>query len=324
MKAVGGVPGRLMKRFFSLKESAIVVLMVLLGAFTQIRNPVFLSAENTINILRSSSFVLVSALGMTFVMIAGGIDLSVGSVVGLGGVVTGFALKAGMGSMTSILLGLAAGVLIGVVNGYFIIKFNIAPMIMTLGTLNIARGIIYVLTEGVPVYPLPDGFKNLEQGAIMEIPKICWVAAALAVLCHFILAKTTTGRSIYAVGGNVEAARLSGIKVERVKYQIYSVSGVLASLTGIYMASRLASAQAGAGNGFELTVIAAVVIGGTSTFGGIGTIFGTVIGVLFTNMLSNAMTILKISLYWQTLVIGLVLVLAVAIDGYKRCRSKAN
>ncbi|WHH60748.1 ABC transporter permease [Petroclostridium sp. X23] len=316
-------PG-LIKNFFSLKESAIIILILLLTLITQISNPVFLSGDNIVNILRSCSFVLITALGMTFVMIAGGIDLSVGSVVGLGGVVTGFALQAGLGSFVSVALGLIAGMIIGFVNGYFIVKFNIAPMIMTLGTLYIARGIIYVLTEGVPVYPLPSEFQAIEQGTFLYLPNICWIAFVLAGIAYFMLTKTTTGRAIYAVGGNVEAARLSGIKVEKIKYLIYTISALFSALTGIFMASRLASAQAGAGTGFEMTVIAAVVIGGTSTFGGIGTIFGTVIGVLFTNMLSNAMTILKISLYWQTLVIGLILVFAVAVDGYKRSKSKAS
>ena len=310
-------------RFFHLKESAIIALIFLLTIITQIGNPVFLSGDNVINILRSCSYVLITALGMTFIMIAGGIDLSVGSCVGLGGIMSGFALQAGIPVLPSIIIGLLAGTIIGVINGYFIVKFGIAPMIMTLGTLYIARGIIFVLTEGVPVYPLPEAFQVYGQGKFLYLPNITWVAAVLALLSHFMLNRTTLGRAIYAIGGNVEAARLSGIKVEKVKILIYAVSALFSSCTGIFMASRLASAQAGAGTGFELTVIAAVVIGGTSTFGGIGTIMGTVVGVLFTNMLSNAMTILKISLYWQTLAIGLILVFAVAIDGYKRSKSKA-
>lgn len=313
-----------MKKFFHLKESAIISLTVLLLLITTLINPVFVSFNNIINILRSCSFVLISALGMTFVMIAGGIDLSVGSCVGLGGVITGYSLVAGLGIPVSIALGLLAGVLVGLGNGYFIEKFHIAPMIMTLGTMNIARGIIYVLTEGVPVYPLPKAFQTLEQGNFLFLPNIFWLSFILSALAYFILKKTTIGRSIYAIGGNAEAARLSGISVKKVKYLVYTLSAALSALTGIFMASRLSSAQAGAGTGFELTVISAVVIGGTSTFGGKGTILGTIVGVLFTNMLSNAMTIVKISLYWQTLVIGIILVLAVAIDGYKRSKSKAS
>jgi ribose/xylose/arabinose/galactoside ABC-type transport system permease subunit len=312
------------KKFFGLKESAIITLTILLLVITALINPVFLSWMNIVNILRSCSFVLISALGMTFVMISGGIDLSVGSCVGLGGVITAYSLTAGLGIPVSIVLGLLAGVIIGLGNGYFIEKFHIAPMIMTLGTMNIARGIIFVLTEGVPVYPLPVAFQALEQGYFLFLPNICWISFILSAIGFFILKKTTVGRSIYAIGGNPEAARLSGISVKRVKYLVYTISAALSALTGIFMASRLASAQAGAGTGFELTVIAAVVIGGTSTFGGIGTILGTIVGVLFTNMLSNAMTIVKISLYWQTLVIGIILVLAVAIDGYKRSKSKAS
>lgn len=314
---------KIFKKLFGLKESSIIIPTLLLLIVVQIVNPVFLSSGNIINILRSSSFTLITALGMTFVMISGGIDLSVGSVVALGGVICGLALQTGMPIILSILLGLGAGVLVGLINGLIIVKFKIAPLMMTLGTMYIARGIVYVLTEGVPVYPLPKAFEQIEQGYFLHIPTICWVAFFLSVLAHFLLSNTTFGRSIYAIGGNSEAARVSGIKVQMIKYLIYAITAGFCALTGIFMASRLGSSQAGAGTGFELAVIAAVVIGGTSVFGGIGTILGTVVGVLFTNMLSNSMTILKISIFWQTFAVGLILVIAVILDGYKREKSKA-
>lgn len=312
------------KKFLGLKESGIIIPTVALIVITQIINPVFLSFENVINVLRSCSFVLIPALGMGFIMISGGIDLSVGSVEGLGGIITAYALVGGLGIPLSILLGLLTGMLIGFINGYIIVKFNIAPLMMTLGMMNIARGVIYVVTQGVPVYPLPIAFQNIEQGNYLFLPAVCWVAIVLAALAYFMLNKTTTGRSIYAVGGNSEAARLSGIKVKNIKYLIYTISGALSALAGIFYAARLASAQAVTGTGLELTVIAAVVIGGTSVFGGIGTILGTIIGVIFTTMIGNALTIMKISLYWQTMAIGMILVLAVILDGYRRSKSNAD
>ncbi len=313
----------ILSKFLSLKESGVIIPTIVLLIIVQILNPVFLSGSNIINILRSASFTLMTAIGMTFIMISGGIDLSVGSVVGLGGVITGIALVNGLPIFLCILLGILTGVVIGLINGFIIFKFKIAPLMMTLGSLNIARGIIYVLTEGVPVYPLPKAFEQIEQGYFLSIPMVCWVAFIIAGFAFLLLTQTTFGRSVYAVGGNPEAARLSGIKIKNIYYAIYAMCGGLSATTGVLMASRLGSAQAGAGTGFELTVIAAVVIGGTSTFGGSGTILGTLIGVLFTNLLANSMTILKISIYWQNLVIGLVLVMAVVIDGYKREKSKA-
>ena len=311
------------KKLFALKESSIIIPTLLLVIIVEIINPVFLSGNNVINILRSSSYTLIAALGMTFVMISGGIDLSVGSVVALGGVICGFSMQLGIPIFLSILLGLISGLIVGLINGLIIVKFKIAPLMMTLGTMYIARGVVYVLTEGAPVYPLPKAFEQIEQSYFLYIPTICWVSFILAIMAHFLLSNTTFGRSIYAIGGNSEAARLSGIKVQKIKYLIYTITGIFCALTGIFQASRLGSAQAGAGTGFELAVIAAVVIGGTSTFGGIGTILGTVVGVIFTNMLSNSMTILKISIFWQTLAVGLILVIAVILDGYKREKSKA-
>jgi len=313
-----------MSKFLGMKESGVIIPTIVLLIAVQIINPIFLSGENIINILRSSSFTLMTALGMTFVMIAGGIDLSVGSVVGIGGVITGIALTHNLPIFVGVLLGILTGVVIGYINGYIITKFKIAPLMMTLGTLYIARGIIYVLTQGVPVYPLPEAFEQMEQGYFLSIPMVCWISFILAGIAYLMLTQTTFGRSVYAVGGNPEAARLSGIKVRNINYAIYAMCGGLSATTGVFMASRLGSAQAGAGTGFELTVVAAVVIGGTSTFGGSGTILGTIIGVLFTNLLANSMTILKISIYWQSLIIGLVLVLAVIVDGYKRKKSIAG
>lgn len=307
-----------------MRESGVIIPVLLFTVVVAFINPTFITKANVINnILRSSSFSLITALGMTFVMIGGGIDLSVGSIMGLGGVVTGISIQANIPIPVSILLGILVGVIFGLINGLAIVKFNLAPIMMTLGMQYVARGIIYIVTQGAPVYPLPAEFQSIEQNSVLGMPTVCWFALLLAVLMLFIQTQTRFGRATYAIGGNPESARLSGINVGITKCVIYSMTGAFAALAGIFMASRLGSAQAGYGQGSEMMIIAAVVIGGTSTFGGSGTILGTIIGVLFTNILSNSMTLLKISMYWQTLVIGLILILAVLLDGYKRKKSTA-
>jgi ribose transport system permease protein len=218
----------------------------------------------------------------------------------------------------SILLGCAAGFLLGLTNGLVVIKFRIPPLIITLGMMYMARGIVYIITKGVPIYPLSQEFQAIEQQDVFGIPKVVIISLILSVIAHIFLTHTTTGRSIYAVGGNKEAANLSGISMNRINIICYCIVGTLAAATGVIMASRLGSAQPSAGTSYEMTVIAAVIIGGTSTSGGSGTILGTLIGALFMNILANAMTIMKVSVYWQNFVIGFVLVLAVIMDQVKK------
>ncbi len=237
------------KRMWQMKESGIIIPTVIMIVFIQLINPAFLSFANIINVLRSTGFTLITAIGMTFVLVSGGLDLSVGSVLAVGGVITGMSLQAGISIVVAIILGLLAGLLLGIFNGLIVIKFNIPPLIMTLGMLYMARGIVYILTEGVPVYPLPIAFQNIEQSDIFGIPTIVIISAILCIISHIVLTRTTFGREVYAVGGNREAARLSGININKINFAVYSITGFLAALTGIMMASRLASAQAGAGTG---------------------------------------------------------------------------
>lgn len=313
----------MLKKLWGRNEVGILIPTVILVIIIQIINPAFLSGGNISNVLRATGFTLITALGMTFILIAGGLDLSVGSILALGGVVAGLLMVGGTPLWLAILLAIVSGAIIGLINGVIIVKFKIPPLIMTLGMYYMARGAVYILTQGVPVYPLPDSFQAIEQGKILGIPSIVIIAGVLAIVAHFVLSRTTFGRKVYAVGGNTEAAHLSGIRIGKTNIAVYVLTGGLAALTGILMASRLASAQAGAGMGYELTVIAAVIIGGTSTFGGAGTILGTVIGALFMNILSNGMTLMKVSVYWQNLVVGAVLVLAVIVDQYRRNKKKA-
>jgi ribose transport system permease protein len=308
-------------KIFTAKESGIIIPTALFIIIIAIVNPVFLSSNNIFNVLRSTGFTLITALGMTFILITQGLDLSVGSVLALGGCVSGVAMVTyNISIVPAILIGCAAGFIIGFANGLVVIKLKMPPLIMTLGMMYMARGIVYIITKGVPIYPLSHQFQVIEQQDLFGIPKIVIISGILAVIAHVFLTHTTTGRSIYAVGGNKEAANLSGINMNKINLICYCVTSTLAAATGVIMASRLGSAQPSAGTGYEMTVIAAVIIGGTSTSGGSGTILGTTIGALFMSILANAMTIMKISVYWQNFVIGFVLVLAVAMDQIKKDR----
>lgn len=309
----------LWKRFWNMQESGVLLATVLFIVIITCVNRVFLTQENISNVLRGTGFTLLTTLGITLVLISGGLDLSVGSVYALGGTVCAKCLVAGVPLWASVFCGLLAGILVGVVNGFIIVKLNIPPLIVTLGMMYIARGVVYVMTQGVPVYPLPDEFKALEQSSVLGgIPNVVVLSLILAVLTNVLMKRTALGRQIYAVGGNADAARISGINVGRTKMFVYILTGALAALTGILMTSRLGSAQALAGQGYEMTVIAAAIIGGTSTYAGVGTILGSVLGALFMEVLSNSLTLLRISVYWQNIVIGVVLIVAVIIDTYRR------
>jgi len=298
----------------------LVVLIIIIGTI----NPSFFNFDNLINIMRNTSFTFIIAIAMTFVLISAGLDLSVGSLIALGGTITGMLLKAGIPIPLSILLGVALGALVGLINGLTIVRFKIPPLIVTLGMLYAARGLVLVFTKGAPVYPLPPLFNEIGQGGIAGIPYVIIIAAILGIVAHIILTKTTYGRAVYATGGNEETARLSGINVDKIKLSVYMLTGMASTFTGMLMAGRLASAQANAGTGWELQVIAAVIIGGTSMFGGAGSILGTLLGAFFMNVVATGMILMRISAYWQDFVIGIIIVLAVGIDQFRRRRSGLN
>lgn len=306
-------------KFFSSQESGILVILLVFIVIITMVNPTFISLANMTNVFRSAGFTLITALGMTFVIIVGGLDLSVGSVYCLSGTISAMALVNGVPVAPAILIGILVGVACGAFNGIIIVGMNIPPLITTLGMMYIARGIVYVLTMGVPVYPLPAEFKAVEQTKVFDvIPVVVLIAAVLAVIAHVILRHTPLGRAVYAVGGNPDAAKVSGINIKKTKMFAYMLIGGLAGLSGILMTSRLGSAQATSGTGFEMTVIAATIIGGTSNYGGVGTVAGTVLGAIFMEVLTNCLTLMRISVYWQNIVIGAILIGAVAIDTYRR------
>ena len=306
-------------RFVHRQESSVIIALVVYVLFVSMVNNVFISSGNIFNIFRSSGFALISISGTALVLIIGGLDLSIGSVLALGGVVSGLVAKSGAPIVVAILAGILVGSCIGLINGFVIVKMRVPPLIATLGMQFAARGLVSVITKGVPVYPLPKSFTSIEQFKLFgSIPLVVVVALLIAVLFHVILNHTAFGRFVYAVGGNDEAAKISGINIGRIKFLVYLISSSLAALAGVLMAMRLGSGEAAVGTGYELTVICGAVIGGISIMGGAGTIFGAILGGLFMEVLTNSLTLMRISVYWQQLVVGTILILAVVLDQYKR------
>ncbi|MFP7285785.1 ribose ABC transporter permease [Shouchella clausii] len=284
-----------------------------------ILNPGFLSAPNLLNVLRQVSINALIAFGMTFVILTGGIDLSVGAILAFSGAVTATLLSSGMDPILAILIGLLVGAALGAINGIIIAKGKVAPFIATLATMTIYRGATLMFTDGRPVSNLGDStlFQMLGGGYFFGIPMPAITMMISFVMLYLILKKTTFGRRVYAVGGNEEASILSGIKVDRIKIYVYSLTGFLAAIAGVILTSRLNSAQPTAGTMYELDAIAAVVLGGTSLTGGKGWIVGTLIGALIIGVLNNGLNLLGVSSFFQQVVKGSVILLAVLLDRRK-------
>lgn len=305
--------------FLRKQESGVILVLLLYCTIVSIVNPVFLSSSNLINIFRSTGFTLIVVTGMTIVLITAGLDLSVGSVFALGAIICGLCCNVGIPVWLSMIIGTGVGVVFGLFIGVTIVKTGIPPLMITLGMQYIGRGLVSVITKGVPVYPLPKEFVALEATKLFGlIPIIIPISLLFAAAGHIVLSKTTFGRSVYALGGNQEAARISGININRTKILVYMITSALAAFAGIMMASRLGSAEPSTGTGFELKVICACIIGGTSSFGGTGTIVGAALGAVFMEVITNSLTLMKISVYWQNLVFGAILIAAVLLDQYKR------
>jgi ribose/xylose/arabinose/galactoside ABC-type transport system permease subunit len=302
-------------RFSELGIGLAVVLECLVLAWL---SPHFFTADNLLNVSLQASITAIIAAGMTFVILTGGIDLSVGSVVAFAGIVATSALKAGGASAgafgAGIAAGLAVGAFSGILAGVLVTRFRIAPFIVTLALMTIWRGAAFVYTEGRPVWDLPAGFSWLGGGRVAGVPFPTVLMAAVYLLAHFVLRSTRFGRHVYAVGGNSEAAFLAGIRVDRVLVSVYVVSGALSALAGILLASRMNSGQPNAGVMYELDVIAAVVVGGGRLTGGRGTIAGTFLGAMLIAILRNGLNLLDVNSYVQQVVVGLVILLAVLLD----------
>ena len=305
--------------FLRRPESGIMLILVLFVSLATIVNPAFIAPKNIINILRSSGFTIICVVGMSMVLITGGLDLSIGSIYALGALMSAIAMKDwGLPVPVGIAVGLLVGIVCGAVNGFLIVKTGIPPMIVTLGMQYALRGTVSVLTKGVPVYPLPDAFVNLEATKVFGIPIIVIIAILVVVVGHITLSRTYFGRSVYALGGNQEAARISGINIGRTKMFVYVLMGLLVAFAGIMTASRLGSAEPSTGTGLEMKVICGSIIGGISIAGGMGTMAGAALGAVFMEALTNSLTVMRISVYWQNVVFGVVMVLSVLLDLYKR------
>ncbi|WP_035139944.1 ABC transporter permease subunit [Fischerella sp. PCC 9605] len=301
-----------------IQVAGILPILVLISILFTFLTPNFLTPGNVVNILRQASINIVLATGMTFVILTGGIDLSVGSILGVSAVVAVLvSLIPGLG-WAAVLAGLLTGLLLGLVNGALIAFLDLPPFIVTLGALTALRGAAFLVASGTTVINRNLNFAWIGNNYLGPLPWLVVIALLTVAVSWFILRQTVLGVQIYAVGGNERAARLTGIKVNRVLLFVYGVSGLLAGLAGIMSASRLYSATGMLGSGYELDAIAAVILGGTSFTGGIGTIVGTLIGALIIAVLNNGLTLLNMSYFWQLVVKGLVIIVAVTIDRLRR------
>lgn len=301
----------------------IVLALIALGAFFAWRSPVFLTTANLSQVLLQASVNTIVALGMTFVIITAGIDLSVGSTAALAGMVAATAMKTGLPLIGVVVpwpvavgVGLLVGLIVGLGNGLLITRLRITPFIVTLGSLSVIRGLVLIYSEGRPVFGFPEGF-NAIAGKTGPFPTPVLIAAALTLISWFILRFTRLGEYTYAIGGNEEATRLAGVPVDRYKTAVYTLCGVFAAVAGIVLTARLRTAEPNAASGYELDAIAATVMGGTSLFGGEGSVLGTVIGALIIATLRNGLNLLNVQAYYQQLAIGLVIILAVALDRFR-------
>jgi ribose transport system permease protein len=295
----------------------LIGLLALMGVFTAL-SPIFLTSSNLNNILIQAGTNAIIAAGMTFVILSGEIDLSVGSTLALSSVVGATYIKDGGPIWVGVLIMLGIGAFGGLLNGIGVAYFGFPSFITTLSTMWLFRGLGYVYTEGQAVTGLPREFRNLAMGKIVGISNVIILIVVVYAIAYFLLSKTTIGRHIYAVGDNAEAARLSGVSVNRMKVLVFVISGLLAALGGVVYTSRLFSGQPVAGITYELSAIAAVVIGGTSLSGGVGGVVGTLVGAVFIATLMNGLVIENVSSFWQQVLMGVVVLAAVALDKYRQ------
>lgn len=313
--------------FKRLQQSDIFVLiiaLILLCVISYFIEPVFLSQRNIMNTLRQVSLTAICGYGVIMIILVGEIDLSVGSQQAVAGIVSVVTLNATGSIVLAIIAALLAGVVVGGMNGLIITKLKMNSMIVTLGTMAIWRGASMVYTGAVSIQSEYPAFQELATGYIGPIPNAVVVAAILFVIAYFVLNHTTFGRYIYAVGGNKGAAKFAGLPVEKIKVSVYIIGGVLSMLSGVMLASRMASAQPTAGDGFEMTVISAIILGGVSLAGGIGSITGALIGMLILGVLQNALTLMDVNSFWQDITRGLVIIIAVATDTLRQQRVARN
>jgi len=308
------ISGRTMRRIIAGREAGTVLGLLVLCVALWIATPYFATAANLSNVAEQSAIVGVIAIGMTFVILTGGIDLSVGSLVALTGVVIGGALQRGWPVAGAVGAGLMAGIGAGAVNGLMITRGGLPPFIATLGMMSVARGGALLLSDGRPISGFPDPLRVIATGNLLGVPAPVVLMLVLYFVAYLVLTRTVVGRYMYAIGGNEEATVLAGVDVRFHKTVVYAVSGLSAAVCAVLLVARLDSAQPIAGIGYELDAIAAVVIGGTSLLGGSGSVIGTLIGALIMSVLRNGLNLLGVSSYLQQVAIGTVIIVAVLID----------
>lgn len=314
------------RRFLTTQEFGVFVILALMCLFLSLTTDTFFTSTNIFNILRAFSWIAIAAFGEIVVIIIAGIDLSVGSTMALAGLVAGFAFGADQPMGVGLAAGILTGAVVGLANGLIVTKGKLPAFIATLGTLSIGRGLCYGLTNGQPLTEFPASFRFLGQydvpflGVKIPLPAIYMVV--LAIIMAFFLARTIWGYRIYALGGNEQATALSGINIERLKLLVFTLSGLLAGIGGVIMTARLGVASPTAASGYELDVIAAVFIGGASTSGGEGSIVGALMGAAIMQVLRNGLVLLGFPAYWQPAAIGLVIVITLMLDQYRKRRGR--
>lgn len=315
--------GRTLIGLLGAKEVSVLLAIVLVGSAIAMATPYFLTTDNLMGVFRSFSLVAIMSIGMVMVIVTGGIDLSVGSVMGLSGLITALAFQGGYSTVVSVSCGLGVGLLFGLTNGLLVTVGRLPPFIATLGTLSIGRGLMYIVTKGVPATPdTPELFSVIGQGYVGFVPAPVIIMVILAVIFSVIMKYTTFGRHVYATGGNEQAAWLSGVNTSRTKLIVYTLSGFISSLAGVIAFSRYLSAEPASGFGVELDVIAAAAIGGASLAGGVGSVLGAVFGAALTGIIANGVVLMNINTYAQQAITGAVILIAVSIDVWRNARKE--
>ncbi len=295
--------------------------LIAIFAGLSIASPNFLTASNLSSVVRQTAVINIMALGMTLVIIAGGIDLSVGSILAVGGLFGTMAISHGAPIPVGVAVGILAGMACGAANGAMVTGLKINPFIVTLGTMGIFRGLALIVSNGLPVHDLPQGFAYLGEGNFLHVPFVLWILLLCGLGMHVLLEHTRLGRYSFAMGSNLDAAVYAGVPVAFHTVAVYAIAGMLTGLAGMVEASRLLTGQPTAGQGYELQAIAAVVIGGGSLRGGEGSVIGTLIGAFIMGLLSNGSDLLGTNPYWQQVVIGAAIILAVTLDEIRKRRA---
>lgn len=303
---------------YKFRELGLLVFIVILSLAVQLRNPSFLSGENINDMITNTAILSILALGMMLVLITRGIDLSIGAVIGISGMVSAQVISAnqGLNPVLILLLGTTIGMICGVINGFLVSKIGILPIIATLGMMNIFRGLTFRISGGewVSSYQMPESFVSIATGKTLGINNLIVIAIVIYLIFFYFINHTRTGRQIYAVGSNPDSAKVSGINENKILLLVYSIMGGLAGLSGVLWVSKFASAQGDTASGYEMTVIAACILGGVSIAGGSGKISGLILGAILIGLLNNALPLLNVSPFWQNAIQGFIILFAVIMN----------